>query len=76
MHDHPRRLVDDHQLVVLVEDLQGDVFRPRRLAGDFRQDDGDALAGVEAIGGLAAAAVDLDAAGGDHAAEMARGCSR
>ena len=41
-----------------------------RLAGDFGQHDADALAGVEAIGGLAAAAVDLDPAGRDDAAEM------
>ena len=70
MDHHAGRLVDDHQLVVLVEDVQGDVFRSGRLAGDFRQHDADALAGAEAEGRLAAAAVDRRAAGGDDAAEV------
>ena len=39
MHDHARRLVDHHQVLVLVEDVQRDVFGPRGLAGDFRQHD-------------------------------------
>ena len=70
MDDHSRRLVDDHQLLVFVKDLQGDVFRAGRLAGDFRQDDGDPLAFVQAVGGLAAAAVHLRPAGGDHPPQM------
>ena len=70
MHDHARRLVDHHQVLVLVEDLQRDVLRPRRLAGDLRQDDRDPLPGLEAIGRLAAIAVDLDAAGRNHAPQM------
>ena len=68
---HPRRLVDHRQPVVLVEDLQGDVFRLRGLARDRREHDHDPLAGMEPVGGLSAlAAIDRHAAGGDHAAEM------
>ena len=43
---------------------------PGRLAGDFGQDDGDPLAFVQAIGGLAAAAVHLRPAGRDHPPQM------
>ena len=44
MHDHARRLVDDRHVLVLVEDVQGDVFGPGGLAGDFGQDDRHPLA--------------------------------
>ncbi len=70
MDDHPRRLVDEHQLLVFVEDVQGDVFRTGRLPRNFRQDHGDALAFAQAVGGLAAAAVHLGPAGRNHLSQM------
>ena len=27
MHDHPRRLVEDQQVIVFIHDVKGDVFR-------------------------------------------------
>ena len=75
MHDHARRLVDDHHVVVLVEDIQRNVFRPRRLAWDVGQSDRNTLVGLEPIRWFAAAAIDLDAAGHDDAG-IARGCNR
>ena len=70
MDDHPRRLVDEHQVLVFVKDIQGNVFRPGRLAGDLRQDDGHPLAFAHAVGGLAAAAVHLGPAGRDDLPQM------
>ena len=70
MHDHAGRLVDDHQLLVFVKDVQGDVFRTGRLAGDFGQDHGDPLAFTQAAGGFAAAAVHLGPAGRDDPPQM------
>ena len=56
--------------VVLEEDFQRDVLRPRTLAGQLGQADRDALAGLEAVGRLAAAAVDFHAAGHDDPPQM------
>ena len=71
MHDHPRRLVDDDQVLVFEEDLQGNLFRPRGLAGNFRQNDPHPLPRANAIGRLSAVLVDAHAAGRNHAPQMA-----
>ena len=70
MHDHARRLVDHHDVFVLVEHVQGDVFGPRGLAGNLRQHDRHPLARLQPIGRLAAPAVYFDAARRNHATKM------
>ena len=71
MHDHARRFVDDHEILVFKEDLQRDFFRPRGLAGNFRQDDPHPLPCADAIGRLSATVVDAHAASRNHAPQMA-----
>ena len=70
MHHHARRLVDDHNVVVLVENIQRNVFRARRLAWDFGQRDQNTLVGFEPIRRLAAAAIHFDPAGHNDAAHQ------
>ena len=70
MHHHARRLVDDDQELVFVEDFQRDVLGPRGLARDLGQHDRDALPRLEPIGRLAAAAVDPHPAGRNHPPKM------
>ena len=50
--DHPRRLVHDRQSLVLVDDLDRDVFGLRRRVGQIGQADADPVAGPDAIRGL------------------------
>ena len=70
MHHHARRLVDDGQPVVFIEDVERDILGRGGLAGDLGQNRPDPLAGFEAVARLAPLRVDGDTAGGDHAAEM------
>ena len=76
MHDHARRLVDDHHVLVFVEDFQRDIFGPGGLARDFGQHDRDTLARLEPIGRLAAPAIDASPRRPKSPAADALGCSR
>lgn len=70
MHHHARRLIDDGHDIVFVEDVERDVFRAGRLAGNLGEHDRDPLTGLEPIGRLTAAAVHPNAAGRNHAPQM------
>ena len=76
MHDHARRLVDDDQVLVFEEDFQRNLFRPRGLAGNFRQDDPHPLPGADAIGRLSAMVVDRARRRPKSRAADGRGCNR
>ena len=85
MHHQPGRFVDHHDLVVLVHDVERDAFALGAGLLGRRHGDGDHLAGVDAIAGIADRAVpDRDravedqrfqpsarqiGAGGEHAVE-------
>src|ERR1700676_762744 len=65
VHGHSGRLVDDDEVGVFVEDVEGDIFGGglQRRAG--LRVDGDALAAFELEGILGGVAVDEDKAGVD-----------
>lgn len=56
--DHAGPLVDDHQVVVLIDDLQGNVLRLERRRVRLRDFDFDDVAGCYAVSGLTRLAVD------------------
>ncbi len=70
MNDHAGRLVDRRDLVVLVEDVQRDVFGNRALARQLGQHDADPLARPQPMRRLAPPALDFDAGGVDHLAQV------
>lgn len=70
MDDHAGRFVDNDDVFVFKKDFEGDVLGTRGLAGQLGQRDDNALARLEAIGRLAASAVDRNAAGRDDATQM------
>ncbi len=57
MHHHPRRLIDHHQGVIFVQDVQGNRFGSRHRARQVGHRNDNALPGVEPISGLGAAIV-------------------
>src|SRR5687768_7304574 len=71
MHDHARRLVDDHDVVVLVHDAQRDLLGQHLAAGWRRNLDVDPLADARPIPGPLAPSLDHHQAVGDQ-----RGCLR
>ena len=70
MNDHPRRFVDGDQVVVFVDDLQGDVFADRRRWGRRGKCGGDDVSGFQAVGGAHRLVVDLDVASFDQALDV------
>ncbi len=79
--DQAGRLVDDHDVVVLEEDFEGDVFAEDFRRGAGRPGDGDAVASAEPFGRAGGAAVDGDQPGA-HAAlqvgarHLGEGCAQ
>ena len=71
--DEAGGLVEDHQGVVLVEDVQGDILRMRNGIRGVGPVDLDGFAGMRGVGGFDHAAVDADMAFFDQAAEGAAG---
>ena len=67
VHDHARRFVDRHHVVVLVENPQRQVFGRRARRRRRRRIDDEPLAAAEREACLARPAVDLHAAGVDPA---------
>jgi hypothetical protein len=70
MDDHPRRLIDDRQPRVFVEDFERDILRAGRLPRDVRENRRHFLTDVKAVGRLSALAPYLDAARGNDPAEV------
>ncbi len=70
MHDHAGRFVDRREPVVLVENIERDILRLRRFAGDFGKRETDLLVEPQAMGGLCTAAIDLDGGRVDCAAKL------
>jgi hypothetical protein len=60
MNDHAGSFVNDHEVVVLEQDFQGNVLRFIVKRDGFRQNDGDAVAELDRIARLGRVAVDLD----------------
>ena len=70
MDDHPRRLIDDRQPRILVEDFQRNVLRAGRLPRDVGENRRHFLTDLKAVGGLSALAPYSDAARSDDPAEV------
>ena len=60
MHDHIRRLVDDGEVVVLIEDVKRNVFGDRALARRLDESEGDDGTRLEAKRRFSVLAVDVD----------------
>ena len=58
MDDHIRRLIDDGDEVVFVNDIQRNVFRGKLIIGQFRQANRDPVIDPHAAGGFDGQAVD------------------
>ena len=65
--NHPGRLVDRHQPLVLVNHLECRWCRPEQLVGRLEQTDADQLAGVDALPDIGHLAVDADGTGSHQA---------
>lgn len=63
-------LVEDDEVLVLEEDVEGDVLGDGAARGRRRDDDGDDVARVDFLGGFGAAVVDGDFAGVDEPLEL------
>jgi hypothetical protein len=66
MHDHRRRFVHRDQMLVLVQDIEGDVFGIGARGAQRKHVDDDALSGLEPIGDLRSGVIHPHAAGPDH----------
>jgi hypothetical protein len=75
MDDHPRRLVDDDEVGVLVEDRQRQRFRLGRRLRELRDINDDLLAGLHRLVRLAAAHADPDVTLLDQALNLRAGIS-
>jgi hypothetical protein len=60
MDGHAGRFVDDHNISILIHDLEGDVLRQNGV--DFLQIEinGDQIAGLKAVVGMGKCTVDMD----------------